>query len=97
MEGVGFTEINPDKGTETEASVRGASAWNIMFTEINPDKGTETISAFDNIWNALPKSLQKLTPIRGRKQYFPTMERRGEPVKFTEINPDKGTETVLEE
>ena len=36
------------------------------FTEINPDKGTETISVF---CLALPvyKSLQKLTPIRGRK------------------------------
>ena len=35
-----FTEVNPDKGTETyyTESVRDA----FTFTEVNPDKGTET-------------------------------------------------------
>ena len=42
MEGVGFTEVNPDKGTETNfLSIRIS---NLPFTEVNPDKGTETIN-----------------------------------------------------
>ena len=39
-----------------------------MFTEANPDKGTETDEYF-----CVPAgvySLQKLTPIRGRKRYI---------------------------
>ena len=37
-----FTEVNPDKGTETifvDFVVRISS---LPFTEVNPDKGTET-------------------------------------------------------
>ena len=64
LEGVGFTEVNPDKGTETKLF----SILNLLFkkfTEVNPDKGTETLK--DNEVYAPDYSLQKLTPIRGRK------------------------------
>ena len=37
-----FTEINPDKGTETMFQVVQNHHY-IEFTEINPDKGTETL------------------------------------------------------
>ena len=37
-----FTEVNPDKGTETKGIML---YWITMikFTEVNPDKGTETL------------------------------------------------------
>ena len=39
-------------------------------------------------------SLQKLTPIRGRKQkYKLNVKSLIDSFKFTEVNPDKGTET----
>ena len=68
MEGVGFTEINPDKGTETSRKYQAC------------------------IQNR--KGLQKLTPIRGRKQTQDKLS-DGNGLEFTEINPDKGTETRL--
>ena len=37
-----------------------------MFTEANPDKGTETLDEIDGPLD-INNSLQKLTPIRGRK------------------------------
>ena len=37
-------------------------------------------------------SLQKLTPIRGRKLWRLVLEEYRPEVKFTEVNPDKGTE-----
>ena len=36
-----FTEVNPDKGTETIPVKFDLTTLN-MFTEVNPDKGTET-------------------------------------------------------
>ena len=43
LEGVGFTEVNPDKGTETITRVEHVYLKDIIgFTEVNPDKGTET-------------------------------------------------------
>ena len=62
------------------------------FIETNPDKGTETYSNYgddDEDYDCL----QKLTPIRGRKQstifdIIPFFL-----FSFTETNPDKGTET----
>ena len=65
-----------------------------MFTEANPDKGTKTIFKIkDENVGIIFISLQKLTPIRGRKQH------RVECIhqtfhKFTEANPDKGTKTL---
>ena len=61
-----------------------------MFTETNPDKGTETVV---NKFKAdADNSLQKLTPIRGRKpQSSLSMSSL---FGFTETNPDKGTETI---
>ena len=61
-----FTEVNPDKGTETPLFfVLGEHFCFTRFTEVNPDKGTET----SNILRHLSPihCLQKLTPIRGRK------------------------------
>ena len=37
-----FTEVNPDKGTETFIPVYPLSIIFEEFTEVNPDKGTET-------------------------------------------------------
>ena len=63
-----------------------------MFTEVNPDKGTETSLAVpDNPFNAF--SLQKLTPIRGRKHHLIYDQIYYQKPEFTEVNPDKGTET----
>ena len=42
-----FTEINPDKGTETILNQMGIGPKNTLFTEINPDKGTETVCSED--------------------------------------------------
>ena len=39
-----FTEINPDKGTETKVFSDFNYNINNKFTEINPDKGTETLT-----------------------------------------------------
>ena len=36
-----FTEVNPDKGTETLLWVIPTKSCS-SFTEVNPDKGTET-------------------------------------------------------
>ena len=36
-----FTEVNPDKGTETDFC-NFIYIITIKFTEVNPDKGTET-------------------------------------------------------
>ena len=38
----GFTETNPDKGTETLSPFFFNIAFTVPFTETNPDKGTET-------------------------------------------------------
>ena len=38
---ISFTEINPDKGTET-VICHADVYFRVKFTEINPDKGTET-------------------------------------------------------
>ena len=64
-----------------------------MFTETNPDKGTETY--FRPPKTNLFISLQKLTPIRGRKHSGFTADTFLFFLKFTETNPDKGTETRL--
>ena len=42
MQRVWFTEVNPDKGTETGISLNSTSHIFAKFTEVNPDKGTET-------------------------------------------------------
>ena len=60
-----FTETNPDKGTETMYASMDDNA-TVQFTEINPDKGTETPCS-KSIPIKMEYSLQKLTPIRGRK------------------------------
>ena len=44
MIGVKFTEVNPDKGTETYKNTALKKVDALMFTEVNPDKGTETAS-----------------------------------------------------
>ena len=59
-----FTEVNPDKGTKTVEKLNEED-YAGMFTEVNPDKGTKTIHKDLFMLNYL--SLQKLTPIRGRK------------------------------
>ena len=41
---VKFTEVNPDKGTETLFQLAYATRY--PFTEVNPDKGTETLHGF---------------------------------------------------
>ena len=66
MEGVGFTETNPDKGTETRTLSPTPAQTIVAFTETNPDKGTET-GEDGYRYMATRDSLQKLTPIRGRK------------------------------
>ena len=38
-----FTEVNPDKGTETSSKNIIAIMMADPFTEVNPDKGTETV------------------------------------------------------
>ena len=62
-----FTEVNPDKGTETGEDLPEVIK-SMMFTEVNPDKGTET-SYFSAVVSKTFNSLQKLTPIRGRKLF----------------------------
>ena len=37
-----FTEVNPDKGTETFSYPPRSIIYYDTFTEVNPDKGTET-------------------------------------------------------
>ena len=44
----------------------------------------------------IPISLQKLTPIRGRKLLFAHIK-RGDSPRFTEANPDKGTKTGMKD
>ena len=41
-----FTEVNPDKGTETLLKVLIIDG--LEFTEVNPDKGTETVPLNSN-------------------------------------------------
>ena len=43
--GVGFTEANPDKGTEIFLSGPAVPYEPTSFTEANPDKGTEILSS----------------------------------------------------
>ena len=66
-----------------------------MFTETNPDKGTETNYSAYIVKYGWYKSLQKLTPIRGRKLSLDSSESMRHGWLFTETNPDKGTETML--
>ena len=49
LEGVGFTEANPDKGTKTYKKVvqRGGQSFLQLFTEANPDKGTKTYKSIN--------------------------------------------------
>ena len=64
------------------------------FTEVNPDKGTETgVIMLFNVAST-GNCLQKLTPIRGRKQQLKHLVLLS--WLFTEVNPDKGTETLKE-
>ena len=62
------------------------------FTEVNPDKGTETLIE-NPPTTLLYSSLQKLTPIRGRKHLGYKVNVYDD--EFTEVNPDKGTETKV--
>ena len=62
---ISFTEVNPDKGTETLPEFDLDLLCDELFTEVNPDKGTETTP--HNRLHLLIFCLQKLTPIRGRK------------------------------
>ena len=67
------------------------------FTEVNPDKGTETCPYTTYRILILHYRLQKLTPIRGRKQaFFKCFFKFFAKLTFTEVNPDKGTETLIE-
>ena len=64
-----FTKANPDKGTETITTINlFISLVAELFTKANPDKGTETMLGMDELSEDDKLSLQKLTPIRGRKQ-----------------------------
>ena len=40
-----FTEVNPDKGTETILIYFEFNILILEFTEVNPDKGTETVKS----------------------------------------------------
>ena len=62
-----FTETNPDKGTETVLT-QTHKDFSYSFTETSPDKGTETCTIKMEV-SVLTLSLQKLTPIRGRKRF----------------------------
>ena len=86
-----FTEVNPDKGTETHLKHLHRTSRS-TFTEVNPDKGTETSLQLMLILQHRD-SLQKLTPIRGRK-LCNTSPMIKHIIAFTEVNPDKGTETI---
>ena len=67
-------------------------AWATVFTEVNPDKGTKTLLYFLMLLS--PTSLQKLTPIRGRK-HLKDYSYHHKHYQFTEVNPDKGTKTRI--
>ena len=64
----------------------------IMFglQKLTPIRGRKPIASASE--TTAFKSLHKLTPIRGRKQ-FTSLTLCGLQSKFTEANPDKGTET----
>ena len=64
------------------------------FTEVNPDKGTKTEQNVDSI-SVISISLQKLTPIRGRKRENLSGCYSDSTKSFTEANPDKGTKTLV--
>ena len=66
------------------------------FTEANPDKGTKTSMVLIHGYVFRDNSLQKLTPIRGRKLSHNNSSGIYHLLSFTEANPDKGTKTVLQ-
>ena len=60
----------------------------LPFTETDPDKGTKTISG---LMEGLPaQSLQKLTPIRGRKQVFMKINKKKERLSLQKLTPIRG-------
>ena len=94
LEEVGFTEVNPDKGTETLVLPAVIFWKNIQFTEVNPDKGTETISDLAIELSDVMK-FTEVNPDKGTETHM-NMRKKEErlQVRFTEVNPDKGTETT---
>ena len=54
------------RGRKPNAAVQGIQAQVKLFTKVNPDKGTETV--YLTSYCSYRLCLQKLTPIRGRKQ-----------------------------
>ena len=89
-----FTEINPDKGTETIYMINIRCEF-YRLQKLTPIRGRKLVRLDDAWMVPVTTSLQKLTPIRGRKP-----DGKGEielhPSKlFTEVNPDKGTKTLI--
>ena len=57
LEGVGFTGVNPDKGTKTiDSKGRIIRDCGKEFTGVNPDKGTKTSPPF---WNRLSQNVYR--------------------------------------
>ena len=88
-----FTEVNPDKGTETRPQHSGHPLIPICLQKLTPIRGRKLIFLLRLSLHNFD-GLQKLTPIRGRKhdETDPGCSRSG----FTEVNPDKGTETIFD-
>ena len=61
-----FTEVNPDKGTETILDDSIISKYPSCLQKLTPIRGRKLDYGIFLIF--LVKGLQKLTPIRGRKQ-----------------------------
>ena len=61
-----------------------------LFTKVNPDKGTET--RLDRLHNQSQARLQKLSPIRGRKQH--RLKVCIDLYEFAKAYLDNGTETI---
>ena len=67
----------------------------LRFTDDNPDKGTETIKSISLAANVCTIRLQMITTTRGRKhKSVGVVHGSNSDEKFTDDNPDKGTETT---
>ena len=64
-----FTEVNPDKGTETPAEVKKSPLEMLKeFTEVNPDKGTETYMMM--LYQEHQKKFTEVNPDKGTETLF---------------------------
>ena len=88
---IAFTEVNPDKGTETPLMVVVTKLVNISLQKLTPIRGRKQyLYLVQTTYQMIV--FTEVNPDKGTETHHALIDSIALPM-FTEVNPDKGTET----